>query len=214
MKLIFSSITYGPVEPATIVSQRAAIMHAANHGVQWVGDASPDKQTFTAGRGMVAAAACDSEADYVFWCDSDIVLKPDTVTRLVSYGLDFITGIYFQKTGEHWPLVANFSEDHYNWMVRWPEHVVAPVDGCGFGCVLTSVKMLRDIRSMVEARHQDNIEKGICDLCEAGLLGRSHECHRRPMTETEKKLDRKNPWFDFAHFSEDFEFCQRAKRAG
>src|SRR6185503_19577545 len=146
MKLIFSSITYGPIEPAAVVSQRAAIMHAAAHGVKWVGDASPDKQTFTVARGQVAAAACASDAEAVFWCDSDITLPVDAISRLASTKLDFVTGIYFQKVGEHWPLIANFAEDHYNWMVCWPENVIAPIDGCGFGCVLTSTKMLREMR--------------------------------------------------------------------
>jgi hypothetical protein len=209
MKLIFSSITYGPVEPAAIISQRAAIMHAARHGVEWVGDASPDKQTFTVGRGQVAVAACASDADAVFWADSDIVLPVDAISRLVSSKLDFVTGIYFQKTGEHWPLIANFAEDHYNWMVRWPENVIAPIDGCGFGCVLTSVKMLREMRDRFEV--QSGAVRMICDLCETRKL--HSECNPRPMTDNELK-ERANPWFEYSKFSEDFEFCQRAKKAG
>ena len=209
MKLIFSSITYGPVEPAAIISQRAAIMHASSHGITWIGDASPDKQTFTVGRGMVAAAACNSDADAVFWCDSDIVLPVDAITRMAHSKLDFVTGIYFQKSGEHWPLVANFSEDHYNWMVRWPENVIAPVDGCGFGCVLTSTKMLRDMRDRFEV--QAGSLRMICDLCEARKP--HQDCTPRPMTDNEIR-ERANPWFEYSKFSEDFEFCQRAKKAG
>lgn len=209
MKLIFSSITYGPVEPAAIVSQRAAIMHAASHGVQWVGDASPDKQTFVVGRGMVAKAACDSEADAVFWCDSDIVLPVDAITKLVSHGLDFVTGIYFQKMGEHWPLIANFATDHYNWMVCWPENVIAPVDGCGFGCVLTSTKMLKQMRD--EFKPEIRERSMVCDQCESKAP--HFECVKRPMTDNEIK-EKANPWFEYAKFSEDFEFCQRAKKSG
>jgi hypothetical protein len=209
MKLIFASPTYGPVEPAAIVSQRAAIMHAGGHGVVWVGDASPDKQTFTVARGQVAAAACASDADAVFWADSDIVLPVDAISRLASLSMDFVTGIYFQKAGEHWPLIANFADDHYNWMVRWPENVVAPVDGCGFGCVLTSTKMLRIMR---EAYQPDlAAPKLICDLCETRQL--HAECHKRPMTDNEIR-EKANPWFEYSKFSEDFEFCQRAKKAG
>jgi hypothetical protein len=31
------------------------------------------------------------------------------------------------------------------WFVSWPENVVAPIDGCGFGVVLTSLVMFRAI---------------------------------------------------------------------
>ena len=209
MKLIFASPTYGPTEPEANKSQRVAIMHAANHGHQWVGDASPDKQTFVVGRGMIAKAGCDSEADYIFWCDSDIVLPPDAITRMVDHGLDFVTGIYFQKSGDHWPLIANFATDHYNWMVCWPENVIAPVDGCGFGCVLTSTKMLRAMR---DAFRPEVLErKMICDLCES--KSPHFDCVQRPMTDNEIR-EKANPWFEYAKFSEDFEFCQRAKKSG
>jgi hypothetical protein len=50
-----------------------------------------------------------------------------------------------------------------------PRHVVAPVDGCGFGCVLTSLALVRALPA---------------------------------------------PWFAFEHFSEDFDFCLKAKAAG
>jgi len=192
-KIIFASPTYGAVEPAAIISQRAAIMHAGNYGHHWVGDASPDKCTFTVARGNIAQCAIDSDADYVFWCDSDIVLPQYAITQLLADKQDFVTGIYFQKVGEHWPLIANFDSvgKKYNWMVLWPENVVAPIDGCGFGCVLTSTKMLRDIKAMWEREHP--VPQG--------------------MTENEIR-EHANPWFEFAKFSEDFEFCQRAKRAG
>lgn len=178
MKLIFSSPTYGTIEPEALKSQRLAIAHAAVNGHEFVGDASPDKQKFDVARGQIAKAAIDSEADAVFWCDSDIVLPTHAITQLANSGLDLLTGIYFQKAGDHWPLIARFDDQsgHFSWMVSWPENVCAPIDGCGFGCVLTSTKMLRAIQK----------------------------------ADPEKE----NPWFEYSKFSEDFDFCLRAKAAG
>lgn len=146
MKLLWASPTYGPVEPEAQRSQRAAIMSAANNGVRWVGDVSPDKEKFDAARNHVVKEAFKlaPDADGIFWCDSDIVLPAEAV-RIAAYGEDFVTGIYFQKKEPHWPLVGRYLEgrNNFQWMSCWEENCLTEVDGCGFGCVYTSMKMLR-----------------------------------------------------------------------
>jgi len=150
VRLIFASPTYGPVDPLALKSQRVALMHAARRGVEFLGDASPDRMKFEVARDAVAQAALETEADGVFWCDSDIILPESAIYRLAQHlkiGLHFVTGIYFQRMYPHWPLIARFSEEKqtFQWIARWPEGVVAPVDGCGFGCLVTSTAMLRQI---------------------------------------------------------------------
>lgn len=175
MKMIWASPTYGPVDSQALRSQRLAIMHASQHGVEWLGDASPERMKFDVARNAVAKEAVNSEADYVFWCDSDIILPPWAISRISSYEKDFITGIYFQRVKPHWPLIAQFTGKSFNWLIRWEPDMLLPIDGCGFGCVLTSVKMLRDI-----AKHDtDGTE-----------------------------------WFKYVKYSEDFDFCLKAKAAG
>ena len=150
MKLVWGCPSYGPLDPQAVISQRVALMHAAANGVTWIGDASPDRMKFEAARCAIVQAAIETEADAVFWCDSDVILPAHAVTSLVSARLDFITGIYFQRRPPHWPLIAHFNPrggkdktGSFNWFTDWPENTIAPVDGCGFGCVLTSVKMLK-----------------------------------------------------------------------
>ncbi|HYE89035.1 MAG TPA: hypothetical protein VEA16_21945 [Vicinamibacterales bacterium] len=181
MKLVFAVPSYGPMDPAAVISQRNAIMHAAANGVTWLGDASPDRMKFDAARNAVVKAVLDSPdaagADAIFWCDSDVVLPSHAITSLVAAGKDFVTGIYFQRRAPFWPLIAHFNPKAgpdktgaFNWFTDWPTDVVAPIDGCGFGCVLTSTRMLRAMGS--------------------------------------------GPWFTFEKYSEDFDFCLRAARAG
>lgn len=172
MKLIWACPTYGPMDPQAIISQRIALMHAAANGATWVGDASPDRMMFSAARNAVVQAALQTDADGVFWCDSDIVLPRDAVTTLVKTELDFVTGIYFQRRAPHFPLIAHFNEQRetFNWFVEWPEQSVAPIDGCGFGCVLTSMRLLNALGD--------------------------------------------GPWFHYQKFSEDFDFCLNARKAG
>lgn len=174
-KLVFASPTYGPVDPQALRSQRVAIMHAAANGHTWVADASPDRMKFDVARNASVQSALQSVemdgAEYVFWCDSDVILPASAVTRLLSYGLDFVTGVYFQRVHPHWPLIAHFNEDRqsFNWISNWPPDTVAPIDGAGFGCLITSTKLLDAIG--------DN-------------------------------------WFTYQKYSEDFDFCMKAKKLG
>lgn len=156
MRLVFASPTYGPVDPQAVVSQRNAIMHAAANGVTWLGDASPDRMGFTAARNSVASSVVALvEADLpdaVFWCDSDVILPAHAITSLVAARKDFITGIYFQRKPPYLPLIYEFDpkggtdkKGTFRQLVEWPPDTVAPIDGCGFGCVLTSVRVLKAI---------------------------------------------------------------------
>jgi hypothetical protein len=157
MKLLFACPTYGPIDPEAAASQRAAIMHAATRGgVTWVGDLAPDRMKFDEGRNTIVRAALETDADAIFWCDSDVLLHPvdaqsrptgpaDAITRLVQHGKDFVTGVLCQRQPPYFPLIAKFDAERavFNWATGMPRHVVAPVDGCGFGCVLTSLALVR-----------------------------------------------------------------------
>jgi hypothetical protein len=123
-------------------------MHAAVHGgVTWVGDVSPERMAFAAARNAVVANALTTEADAIFWCDDDVELPVDAISRLVAHRLDFVTGILCQRVAPHWPLVAAFNRElqTFNWWHTFPKDVLAPADGCGFGIVLTSLPLLRAI---------------------------------------------------------------------
>lgn len=145
MKLIFGCPSYGPMEPEAVISQRIAVMHAAGHGHTWIGDCSPNRMAWTAARNEVVKNALETEADYICWADSDVILQPYAFTAMLGSGLDFVTGIYFQRHPPHWPLIAHYQPEResFAWFTDWPENVIAPIDGCGFGCVITSTKMLR-----------------------------------------------------------------------
>jgi hypothetical protein len=152
MKLIFAMPTYGPIDPQVSSNTINAIMHAAKFGHTWMGVAAPDRLPYAVARNKAVEAIVHND-DFaeaaIFWMDSDIVLPIDSITRLANSGKDFITGIYFQRAAEHRPLVAHYDEkmDSFIWLAKWPKNVIAPIDGCGFGCVLTSVKMLRDMEA-------------------------------------------------------------------
>jgi len=147
VKLIFACPTYGPLESESVRSQRVAIMHAAKSGHEWIGDISPNRSAWTVARNTIAAQAIETDADAVFWCDSDVILPPHAISWLAGHQKDFICGIYFQRYPPHFPLIAHYQpqKDTFAWFIDWPPNVIAPIDGCGFGCVLTSTALLKRI---------------------------------------------------------------------
>lgn len=176
--LILAAPSYGPTEPEANRHLRAAIMHASNNGCRWLGDATPNRMKFDAARELIATQVTNDEhvtdAAFVVWVDSDVVLDTDSITtlahRATERSFEFLSGIYFQREGKHFPLIAHRVPDKgFQWCIKWPEHSVFPMDGCGFGLVLTSVGLLRRIGQK---------------------------------------------WFNYERFSEDFDFCVKAKDHG
>ena len=60
-------------------------------------------------RNDIATYAIETEADYVFWLDSDMVFKPDTLKRMMKTlqenDLDILTGLYFRRVPPYSPVL-------------------------------------------------------------------------------------------------------------
>lgn len=150
MKIALASPTYGAPDPLAQKHLRVAMMVASNNGVKWTGDVSSIRMGWADGRDRTAKSIIDEpDCDGIFWVDDDILLPSQAIIQLVSYGKDFTSGVYFQKVPPHYPLIAAFNGDTFNWLVDYTqlgENVIAEVDGVGFGCAFTSMKLLRAIR--------------------------------------------------------------------
>ena len=186
MKLLFAMPTYGSVfDPMLDKNHRVAIMCAANHGVSWVGDISPDHMGWAAARNAIVEAALraakETEVDGVFWVDDDVMIPSETIHRLISYEKDFVSGLYFQRAAPYWPLFAKLNRRRsFEFAASYPENVLAPCDGVGFGCVYTSINLLTKVAKLPECR-------------EFGPFGGD---------------------FGKKSYGEDFTFCLRARRVG
>jgi len=189
MVVALCSPTYGPVDPICAKSLRAAVMFAANRGVKWAGDSSPDKMGYGAARntGVQHVLRTVPDAHGIMWVDSDIEVGIDKIARLLDTanhgGYDFVSGVYHQRTGYHNPVFHGWSDEKQCFQPAqdYPPNTVGMADGCGFGFVYTSMRMLRDI-SLSE------------------------------------KFEARSGWFpdkrDVGGFGEDLTFCWLAKQAG
>ena len=109
-------------------------------------------------RNDFAERAIKEGFDRVLWLDSDMEFEPDLMERLAAdmdTGLDMVTGLYFKREGPVRPVifkdcfiaqqnpgelipVANAYDDY-------PVDSLFPIAACGFGCVMTSVELLRKV---------------------------------------------------------------------
>ena len=109
-------------------------------------------------RNLIANNAIRCGFDRVFWLDSDMVVPKDTLIRLsedMNTGKDFVSGLYFRRKPPINPVIC----DNVYWHVRddgnvetfatsfvkYPENQVFEIAGAGFGCVMTSVDLLKAV---------------------------------------------------------------------
>lgn len=104
-------------------------------------------------RNELATAAIQIEADYVFWLDSDMVFKPDTLIRmfdtLQKNDLDILSGLYFRRVPPYSPVLFDRLEMEGE-ACNWSEFKDIPeglfeIGGCGFGCVLMKTDVFLDV---------------------------------------------------------------------
>ena len=106
-------------------------------------------------RNTLATNAIQMEADYVFWLDSDMVFKPDTLIRMMDTlqknDLDILTGLYFRRVPPYSPVLYDKIEIEDR-ICDWSEFKRIPdglfeVGACGFGCVLMKTDVFFDVQS-------------------------------------------------------------------
>ena len=110
-------------------------------------------------RNILANIAIKADFDRVLWVDSDMILERDTLKRLnarMDEGRDFIAALAFRRRPPHIPVIYSqiaMMEDAEGRRVPsitayedYPENEVFDVAGSGFGCVMTSVELLRKVR--------------------------------------------------------------------
>lgn len=104
-------------------------------------------------RNKLAERAINSNAEYVFWLDSDMTFMPDTldimVQTLEANRYEVLTGMYFRRRPPFTPtLFKTLDITHMgNRLEEFDEipEEIFEVAGCGFGCVLMKRNVLWNV---------------------------------------------------------------------
>jgi len=108
-------------------------------------------------RNKLARAAIEADVDRVLWLDSDMEFEPDLMIRLnnrIEEGRDFVSGLYMSRKKPIRPVI--FKDIHVEDTPAgkkavvpsyedYPENEIFEVEACGFGAVMTTGKLLRDV---------------------------------------------------------------------
>jgi hypothetical protein len=140
-------------------------------------------------RNVLAEQFLQTDCEWAFWLDSDMVLPANTIPVMMGWAkklnAQFLTGVYYQRIGNHKPLVLIRDEKIRKYQDEYSHSNVNPPEGCkdpfkvhcaGFGAIL----MHRDVLAKLK-----------------------RPFFRYSMISDEGK-----------ELSEDFYFCIKAKEAG
>ena len=104
-------------------------------------------------RDSLARKAVEDGYTHVLWLDSDMVFSDDLLEDLTFSNKDFVTGIYHARRPPHGSCIfkdidpsniTRFELDDY------PNNTFE-IAGCGFGCVLMTTDVLRDVLNRFNA---------------------------------------------------------------
>ena len=110
-------------------------------------------------RNLLSLTAIENGFDYVLWLDSDMIVPPDALENLQSYvigGLDMVTGLYVRRHVPVTPVIYDQLDEpgrdetgklvsRLHAMEDYPRDDFFQVAACGFGCVMTSTKLLKQV---------------------------------------------------------------------
>ena len=108
-------------------------------------------------RNQIAQTAIREGIDRVLWLDSDMEFEPDLMERMsarIDEGREFVTGLYVSRKEPIRPTIFRGMEIRETEEGRkavapvyanYPRDSVFEIDACGFGIVMTTVRLLRDM---------------------------------------------------------------------
>jgi hypothetical protein len=150
MKVYFCVPVYGVGVDPEIYRNHLALIASCNGLVKDIG-IKIDQLVHIARNDLVEEVINDPNVnlkeDFMFWLDSDVIVGPGTIHRLISHNKDIVSGIYFQKSPPFYPLVMKKKEDTDKFarlLSAYPEGL-HKIDRIGFGCVLTKVNVFKKI---------------------------------------------------------------------
>lgn len=98
-------------------------------------------------RDNLACKAINEKYSHVLWLDSDMVFNDDILEDLMFSGKQLVSGIYHARRRGHQSCI--FKElDLKKGIARFEEYPkdTFEIAGCGFGCILTDVAILKEIQ--------------------------------------------------------------------
>ena len=112
-------------------------------------------------RNIISLIAMQKNFDRVMWMDSDMTFPQDTILKLAKHMDDdpeckMVTGLYVRRKIPVTPTIYSTLQEpgrdendkvikRVNPYIDYPRDAFFPIKACGFGCVMTSVDLIREV---------------------------------------------------------------------
>jgi GT2 family glycosyltransferase len=94
-------------------------------------------------RNQLANLAVEGGYTHIFFNDSDVIIPPDTLEKLIKIDKPIVSGVYYCKTPpKHWPVVLKNKSGIWEYWVNHPNHIFE-ADGVGMGCCLIKTDVIK-----------------------------------------------------------------------
>lgn len=94
----------------------------------------------------------DTDADWLFMCDTDMMFTGGAISRLIQFGEPVISGVYLTSGEKPKPCMYNRiaeTGEQYVPVQEWKSGDLLEVDAVGAGCLLVHRDVYRDIREKI-----------------------------------------------------------------
>lgn len=108
--------------------------------------------TIEVARNEIVADFLKTEAEWLFFLDSDVVVPPDAIKRLLSYDLPIVSGVYYVREPQSGVLHPAMwrrkpgSETDFIPVVEFGFSTLVEVDAVGAGCLLINRLVLEKMK--------------------------------------------------------------------
>lgn len=110
----------------------------------------PSGMPYCHARNSACMAALEFGASHLFFMDSDVIVPPDTVLRLLSHDKDVVSGVYCRRSPPHGVPVAIRNGQ---WLTQFRQNALEPVDYVGAGCLLIKRCVLEQMKPLAPGKH-------------------------------------------------------------
>ena len=178
----------GMVEPRVFQSAIVLTSYANENGYKIRQVGVTESTLIHTARNVLARGFLETDCEWSFWMDSDMILEARTIPALLSWAkklnVKLVTGVYYQRYGEHVPVILirdeknrSYEDVYSHTPILPPEGQKAPfkINRAGFGCMMV---------------------------------------HRDVLVALDEPYFKYSFISDKKEFSEDFYFCMQAEQAG
>lgn len=146
MKLLIAIPTLDYVHADFVKCLTKLIMKLKSDGVRFDVEIISGTLVYSA-RDKLAKKAVNEGYTHTLWLDSDMIFTEDVLDDLMFSGNQFVTGIYHTRRPPHGSCIfKDISLDNISKYMGndYPKNTFE-IAGCGFGCVLIDVQIIKDV---------------------------------------------------------------------